>query len=120
MVPGSNLLNMALRIIAKQTVQWSHATSRVNNSIGLLEVTYATPVAVVGSFQPVPRNLFEKLGLDFNKEYVSYFTSHTFQDVARDVGPDQFVFAGDTWECMSNTDWTNVDGWLQSLAVKIS
>lgn len=111
---------MALRVIRPQTVMWSHAINRTVNSIGLFEVTYANPVAVIGSFQPVPRNLFEKLGLDFNKEYVSYFTSTRFQDVERDVGPDQFVFAGDTYECMNNTDWTNVDGWLQSLAVKIT
>lgn len=120
MIPGSNLLRLAIGVIGAQTVMWSHATGRTNNIIGLLVTTYADPVAVTGSFQPVPRALIETLGLDFNKEYVTFFTTTSFQDIGRDDAPDKFVFDGSTYQVLNNTEWMAVDGWNSSIAVKIT
>lgn len=120
MVPGSNLLRLASRLISLTTVQWYHATGRTKGATGLFVTNFAAPLLVKGSFQPVPRNLLQMMGLDFNKEYVSFYTDQTFQDVARDTPPDEFILGSARYSVLSNTDWTPIDGWRNSLAVKIS
>lgn len=119
MVPGSNLLNMALGVIGRQTVQWSQFTGRTVNSIGLFENAFATAISVSGSFQPIPRNRYENLGLDWSKDYVTFYVSKPFGDVRRDGTGDTFVFNGKTYQVMSNADWFAVDGWVSSMAVKV-
>lgn len=115
-----NLLNRALRLIPKQTVQWTQFQG-VTTGANLLEVaTFATPVPVVGSFQPVPRSMFEQLGLELNKDYAQFYTSTAFADLTRDTAGDQFAFGGDTYQVMSNTEWNSVNGWGSSMAVKIT
>lgn len=119
MVPGSNLLNRALRLIGAQAVQYSVFTGRSINSIGLMVPSFAAPVAVVGSVQPVPRNIVQELGLDWQKNYVTFYTSHFVNDVARDQTGDHFAFNGKTWQVLSKTDWTPIDGWSNPMCIEI-
>lgn len=116
---GSNLLNMALRVITPQTVQYSRFVSRETLANFQLVDTFADAVPVSGSFQPVPRASYQAMGLDFNKSYCKFYVSEAFQDIQRDKTGDKFVFGGATYQALSNTDWTNVDGWLGSLAVMV-
>lgn len=120
MIPGSNLLKQALRVIGRQTAQWYSPSGRVLNGIGLYVTTFADPVPVYGSFQPIPRNLFEQMGLEFDKDYVTFYVVNLVQDVARDKAPDEFVFAGNRYRVMTASDWNLVDGWNNPIAVKIS
>jgi hypothetical protein len=117
---GGNLLNLALKVIPKQTVLYSQFTGRTTNSIGLDVISFAAAVNVTGSFQPVPREKIENMGLDYNKSYCNFYTSTPLADLMRDTAGDRFVFGGRTYQVMSNIDWTNVDAWLCSLAVAIS
>ena len=57
MIPGSNVLSMALSILGKQCFQYFPFLSRTLNSIGSDGDLAAAPVPVTGSVQPVPRNL---------------------------------------------------------------
>ena len=120
MIPGSNLLRQALRVIGRQPAQWYYVTGRTNNAIGLLVTTFADPVTVYGSFQPIPRILFQQMGLDLNKDYVTFYVLNLVQDIARDKAPDEFVFMGSRYRVMSASDWNLVDGWNNPLAVRIS
>lgn len=116
-----NLLNLALSTpLPKQTVQWYQFVSKTTNEIGLDVDTFAAPVGVIGSFQPVPRSKLQFMGLDYNKSYCQFYTSTAFADLMRDAAGDQFVFAGDRYQVMSNTEWFNVNGWNGSLAVKLT
>lgn len=117
-VPGSNLLNMATRVIAKQTVSYKAFVSRSTNENGTDIAVYATAVDITGSLQPVPRNRYADMGLDFNKDYFNFFCSEQLLDLQRDVTGDIFTFAGFTYKVESLTPWFNIDGWVQALAVR--
>lgn len=118
-VPGSNLLNMALTVIAPQTVKLFKTTARAANAIGMQVSAYAAPVNVRGSFQPVPRNLYQQYGLDFNKNYATFYVSALIQDVTRATGGDQVEFGGRRYQVLSENDWIQVDGWTAPLLVDI-
>lgn len=117
-----NLLNIALGVQPKQTVQWfAYASGTSTQTPDGMEVSgFAAAVNVVGSFQPVPRESYQTLGLDFDREYVQFFASTNIQPLQRDIAGDEFVFAGERFHVMSDTDWFAVNGWKSNMAVKIS
>jgi hypothetical protein len=119
MVPGSNLLNMALTVIAKQSALYYEATDRRLNTVGQYVTTYATAITLYGSMQPVPRVLYQAYGLDFQKNYYNFYTSNNVIDIERDVSGDQVVFNNETFQCVSNDDWYVIDGWKGILLVMV-
>ncbi len=119
MIPGQNLLNMALTVIAKQPIQYYQFAGRTLNSIGQDVTTYLDPFTIYGSFQPVPRNLYEAYGLDLQKEYYNLYVSQDVLDVLRDVSGDQIIFNNSRFQCESNNDWFALDGWKGILCVFI-
>lgn len=119
MIPGSNLLNSALSIIAKQTIIYYKAASRTKNALKQWIVVYDTPVNIVGSFQPVPRSRYDQYGLDFQKSYFTFYTSNDLIDIQRNVAADQIVFGSQRYQCLSSNDWFGIDGWLGILCVLI-
>lgn len=118
-IPGSNLLNSALSIIAKLPFQYCQFTGRTTNGIGLDVATYAQPVNLSGSVQPVPRSMYQAYGLDFQCNYINVYVSQAITDIARDVSGDQIVFQGNTYQCISKTPWAGIDGWDAVLAVQV-
>ena len=120
LVPGSNLLKTAFRVIAKQCFNYYRFQSKTPNSIGLDVVTYAPPACMTGSVQPAPRALLEQMGLDLQKTYYNFYMPFPVQDIERDVTGDQIVFNGQTFQCLSSTPWGAIDGWNAVLAVRIS
>ena len=119
-VPGSNLLNQALTVIAPQTVQYQRFVSRDTNQIGYDVSVFADPVPVRGSFQPVPRSRYEFQGLDFSKSYWVLFAPLGMIGVDRDVSGDQLTFQGRRYQVESITAWHGVDGWSEALCVEVS
>lgn len=120
MIPGANILSMAQRIIAKQCFQYYAFQARTPNDIGQYVVTYAPPVTFSGSVQPVPRELYDRYGLDFQRSYVNVYLQRNVIDVARDVSGDQIVFNGATYQCLSKTPWDAIDGWDAVLCVLVT
>lgn len=114
-----NLLNMAMAAVGKQSFSYIKFSVRVNNDIGLDVATYDDPVAIMGQVQAVPRALFEKYGLDFQKNYLIFFVSKDVLDVERDVSGDQVQYASKKFQCLSKTDWYNQNGWVEVLTVEI-
>lgn len=119
MIPGSNILNLALGVIAAQTIQWLQFNTETVQSNMAVSLSYKSPVAIKGSLQPVPRHLLELLGLDMNKSYVNIFTSNNVIDIERDISSDRFTFGGNTYQGLSSTPWANIDGWNQILCVQV-
>lgn len=118
-IPGSNLLNAALTVIAKQSLIYYRATGRTLNDVGQDVTTYAPGVVVLGSFQPVPRTLYAQFGLDLQKDYFTFYVSKDVIDVGRDVSGDQLAYFDERFQCESNNDWYRADGWKGILCVKI-
>lgn len=118
-IPGANILNMALRIIAKQAFSYFAFLARNLNYAGQNISIYAAPIDLTGSVQAVPRELFEKFGLDLQKEYLNFFLPNAVLDVTRDVSGDLMLFNGQLYQALSKTDWFPQDGWVSVLCVKI-
>lgn len=118
-IPGSNILNQALTVIARQSFTYEAFVSRSTNSIGMLNAVYATPVTLTGSVQPVPRNRYESYGLNFQKNYYMVFIAQNSIDTARDVTGDRIIFLTKTFQVESKTDWFGIDGWDALLCVQV-
>lgn len=110
-IPGQDLLEDALSIIESQSIIYYKASSRVLNDVGQYVTTYAPGTNIYGSFQPVPKNLYQQYGLDLQKTYYTFYTSNDIIDVQRDVSNDQIVFNGTRFNCESNNDWYAMDRW---------
>jgi hypothetical protein len=118
-VPGSNILNTAMRAIAKQSFTYYAFLSRTPNQIGQDVTKYDSPMTMQGSVQPVPRTLYQAYGLDFQRYYLNFYVSKSVLDVSRDISGDQIAFNGRRFQCMSKTDWFGQDGWVAVLAIEV-
>lgn len=119
-VPGSNILLMALSAIARTPVIYYADLGRNTTPTGRDVTNFAAPVTVTDSqAQPVPRNRYQQLGLDYQKNYLTWYVSQQVVDLERDVSGDQITFQGRRWQCKSNTAWFGVDGWNEVTCVDI-
>ena len=118
-VPGSNLLNMALGLISSQAVGWRAYVGKTINAAGFEVPTFAEPVTVYGSFQPVSDNMVQQLGLDMTKNYATFFASRNFGEVDRDKTGDRLIYAGRVYQIESKTPWHDQDGWDYVLCVEL-
>lgn len=118
-VPGSNLLSMALRVIGSQLFEYYPYASRALDNRGIYLSTYNAPLAINGSIQAVPRNIYEHMGLDFQKNYKMFFVSKDVLDIERDVSGDLMIYAGQCYQCLSITDWFAMDGWDAVLCILV-
>ena len=111
---------MRLSVIGRQSFQYYAFASRTTNEIGIDVSTYGPPRPITGSIQPVPRNLYEVYGLQFDKYYVTFFIERNVLDVARDVSGDQIIYCGSRFQVLQKTDWFHQDGWDALLAVQVN
>lgn len=118
-VPGSNLLRLAMGPIRRQTLQHRAFTGRTINSVGDYVSTFAAPVDITGSMQPVNRALYQQLGLNLAKNYSMLYTEANVMPTERDREGDYVDFGGRVWQCESDQDWRAVDGWRKFLCVEV-
>lgn len=119
MIPGSNILSMALSVIARQSFTYKAYISRQTLAQGYDVTTYADPVDLTGSVQPVPRELFDQMGLDLQGDYIKVFLEKRVLVVERDVSGDEVIYNGDTYQVLSSTPWYAADGWMELLCAKV-
>lgn len=119
MIPGANLLAMAMGPIGAQTLQHEAFEGRTVNSIGNFISTFAAPVDITGSMQPVNRKLYQQLGLNLSKDYATLYTQADVHVTDRDREGDRVSFGGKVWQAESDMDWRLVDGWRKILCVRI-
>lgn len=120
MIPGSNLLRSALSVISRQTVILYRWSVRTTTADGLDVPLFEVPEAISeGSVQAVPRSRYTAMGLDYTRNYVTWFTPATVRGIERDRAPDQFEFAGRIYDVYSVTPWNAQDGWNEVLGIDI-
>lgn len=123
MIPGSNLLNLALTVIGSQTVTWFKFTSQAPGPTGKNIVTYLPGVIITkGSVQPVDRARYEAYGLDFQKSYVTWFVPNVAaQSITRnpDNSGDVIEWNNRRYQLVGDTPWTAIDQWTRVLGVDI-
>lgn len=119
MIPGSNLLKQAFRVIAKTPFSYQEFQGRTAGANGMLAPSYSVAVQKVGSVQPVPRSMYAAMGLDFQKNYFTVYVTMDVQDLARDVSGDRITYNCQILQVESKTDWFTIDGWVGLLAVQV-
>ena len=134
LIPGSNILTLALSVISSQVVNWFQWQDNDTGPTGLDIVTYAAPQTIkLGSVQPVPRSRYEAYGLDREKAYITWFVPNVnAQSITRapdtsgdviewPVTNDGALIAGQSrrWQLVGNTPWSAIDGWTYVLGVDI-
>lgn len=119
MIPGINVLNIALGVIATQTVQILRATGRTQNAVGAWVTTYASPVSHRVSWQPVDAKKYEQLGLDLAKEYHNIWMRAPVDGIQRGESPDRFIYGGRLHDVVDVRDWYGQDGWVEILVIDI-
>lgn len=118
-IPGQNVLNMAMTMIARQGLTYYRALGRVLNNIGQYVTTFAEGEVVYGSWQPVPRAMMREYGLDLQKDYYTFYAPQNILDLARNITADQVAFNGQLFQVESENDWFALDGWKGILCVYI-
>ena len=119
-VPGSNLLNSALSVIASQSLNYFKFNGVILNEIGMEVTQYEEPIIIWGSFQPIARDLYQQYGLDLSKSYYNFYTSNNVIGVGRDVSGDQVSFENKRYQCESITEWFGIDGWVAIRVISLN
>lgn len=119
MIPGANILRIALRAQGQQRALLHRFTGRTANAIGQWVTAYAAPQLVQGSIQTTPKSLYQAYGLDLQKNYITCYFDMSIGVVQRGESGDQITFAGRRWQFTTGTDWTPQDGWMQLFAVDV-
>ena len=116
----NNLLNTALRVIPKQSIDYYRFLSRTTNEVGRDVSIYADPLKVIGSLQAVSWDRLQFLGLDSEKEYVAFYTASDLLNIERDTSGDQLAYQGKRYQIIGKpNDWVRQDGWNGVLCVRI-
>ncbi len=118
-VPGSNLLNLAHKLIAFQTIKYYPAESRALNAARQYVPTFGTPFNMQCSVQAVNRNSYAAMGLDFNALYVQVYAPLNMVDLKRDSSGDRFTYDGSIYAMSKGQNWFAQDGWATCLATRI-
>lgn len=80
---------------------------------------YSDPMNLKGSIQAVPNKMYEQLGLDLEKNYITVFCPQLIQSLAQNSQPDKIIWNNRTFEAVETKDWTNLNGYTKALFVEI-
>lgn len=119
MIPGANLLKMALSAQGQQFALWHRATGRQLNAVGQWVTAYANPILISGSIQATPKTLYAANGLDYQKNHITCFFDLGVNVIQRGESGDQLTYAGRRWQFLSGTNWQPQDKWQELIAVDI-
>lgn len=120
MIPGANLLNMAFGLIQPQRVEYRRFSGRTTNAAGIEVVTWANPVAIFGSLQPVDHKLLQQYGLELNKAYMTFYATQGFREPDRNRAGDRITYGNRTYQVEGLTPWLLQDGWSRVLCVEVT
>lgn len=118
-VPGANLLAIAMGVIGVQQVGWCKYLGTVTLPSGVKSPTWADPVTIAGSLQPVDSTLIQQLGLDWTKRYCTFYAPAEFREVDRDQTGDKLIYAGRTYQVQDKASWFAQDGWERVLCIEV-
>ena len=117
----NNLLAQALPVIGNTKVNYFKFKERTLNAGGFDVPTYYPMVTISeGSVQAVSRSKYEALGLDLEKYYITWYVPNLDAiDLMRDVSGDMIETGGKRFQLVGGTDWLQVNGWKNMLAVYV-
>lgn len=119
MVPGLNLLSIALGAITPESGEWIRFIGNTTNSQGQDIPAYDLPVPITGSFQSTDAQTVQQMGLDVTAKHRTLYTESQVSIVDRSTSPDLLVFYGRKYQVVGELDWINQDGWKGIVLVDI-
>ena len=117
---GFNLLAVAQSVIGKQEYQVIKWLGKTINAAGHEIDEYAEPENRLGSVQPIARNKYQNLGLDFSGVYIEIWDVELINLLSRENNSDQVIFNGSTFKAQTGTDWSNSGSWNSVILVRVS
>lgn len=114
----SNLLKKANRLIPFEKIVFQKWTGNTFQD-GIAVPTFAEGVEFSASVQPVRTEIYEKLGLDFQKDYVTVHASVQMNGTDKQATPDRMVYDGYIWNVQKSNNWFKYDGWSSAVFVRI-
>ena len=63
--------------------------------------------------------MYEQLGLDLEKNYITVFCPQLIQSLAQNSQPDKIIWNNRTFEAVETKDWTNLNGYTKALFAEI-
>lgn len=119
-IPGGNLLNLAMSVVATQDIELIRFTGRTLNEIGIWENQYAAPVTVRASVQAINLNVYKQFGLDWQKNYFQVYVNLDVVPLERDHAGDRVRYNGKLFQATSDVPWQSIDGWDSFVMVEIT
>lgn len=114
MIPGINLLNVAMGLLGNQATEYLRfiGTETLANGVKIEKYEDAVPVDG-GSVQPIPKSVYGERGLNLSREYVTWFVSMDVIGLDRDHSGDLMKWNGRTYKVDSDNSWYGQDGWCE-------
>lgn len=119
MNPGSNLLELAGRVMQFQKIELLPFVSREKNDAHVYVNSYDSPVPIKGSAQPVPASSYASLGLERKKNYIMIWSSASIAGVGLDASSDRVRYDAKIYKAVGSNDWTAQDGWGGYMFVEV-
>lgn len=114
-----NLQALVSSVIPQQVVLHHRYAGNVTNDMGYKVPTYADPVEITGSFQPMASQDAVKLGLNFRQVNATFYTSASISLAGKGSQPDRIEYGGKLYDVIGVTDWKAQDGWAQYILVAV-
>lgn len=119
MTPGSNLLELAGKVIRFQQIDLLPFVSREKNDARVYVNSYGTPVPIKGSAQPIPAASYASLGLERKKNYIMIWSAASIAGVGLDTSSDRVRYDEKIYKAVGSTDWKAQDGWGGYMFVEV-
>ncbi|TQI79993.1 hypothetical protein FHU10_5156 [Serratia fonticola] len=121
MIPGSNLLNMALGIIGSQPVRYYRDSKQRQELPNGILVTQFEPGVIIssGSVQAVSPTHIEQAGLDVSRRHIEWFVSLDVLGVERDASGDEIEWDSKRWKAITPEKWVVQDGWCAVICQEV-
>jgi hypothetical protein len=115
-----NIMGLALSVVGRQPVMWERFRGRTENRAGYWEKSYYPAQRLKdANVQPIPQKMYQALGLDFGKQYMTLYTPAGVVAADRDECGDRITWGGVMWVAESDTDWSQQAGWTAITCVRV-
>jgi hypothetical protein len=119
-VLGGHILKRAMATVGSERPQWFKFLSKTENAAGYDVATYADPVYITAQPQAISRAQIQYNGLDFEKNYMMFYTEAPVNDLMRDGEADRICYKGQMFEVVANTAWKKPQGFVGVMAVQVA
>lgn len=114
-----NLQALAATAVPQQQLKLIKFTGNVTNDAGYDVPSYADPVDITGSIQPMSADTAARLGLDFRETRAVLYTSADIALAKEGTQPDRVEYGGKLYDAVSITDWRHQDDWAHFMLVAV-